>query len=552
MRKSIFYLVLIFLGFSCNNETKNQKLIGEAEKIIRTDPDSASCILAKIRNTKLLNEYDKADFYRLTALSHRLTGKAMVDDSLILFSLEYYKNNKIYDYLNETYMLAAMYYHWNNNEYQYDALLNEGLNYSLEINDSINSAKFYYLSGEVKNKNRNYSGAIDDYKRVVEFDKSAVKDLSYLIGLAYANMNVKDSTEVYMNRCISLSVDSGDTISALHFLRNYSDILYSQTDYHKALQLIRHSLSYDIKPSSNLYTTASGLYLMLNKVDSAQLFLDKAKEILFQDNGGNLITNYNSVMSLQSVLDYTGGKSIERTEIGRFNDSIWQDSKKKSDIVEEKIRTKNRLEQENLIMIINEQRTQMLFIIILSLSVICLISGFIYLRNKKLKLEDLEEKSIILQDLLSDTTKEGSILVREDFFKKVLLQQLGLIRMIATSPTSQNQELLKQISQIANENIATDALLVWEDLYNTIDSVYDNFYTKIRNKYGEILIEKEIQLCCLLCAEFSTKEISVVIQQSVRTIYQRKTTIRQKLQMNEKDDIISFLMSEENAGVEVL
>ena len=552
MRKSIFYLVLIFLGFSCNNETKNQKLIGEAEKIIRTDPDSASCILAKIRNTKLLNEYDKADFYRLNALSHRLTGKAMVDDSLILFSLEYYKNNKIYDYLNETYLLAAMYYNWNDNESQYDALLNEGLNYSLEINDNINSSKFYYLSGEVKNKNRNYSGAIDDYKRVVEFDKSAVKDLSYLIGLAYANMNVKDSTEVYMNRCISLSVDSGDTISALHFLRNYSDILYSQTDYHKALQLIRHSLSYDIKPSSNLYTTASGLYLMLNKVDSAQLFLDKAKEILFQDNGGNLITNYNSVMSLQSVLDYTGGKSIERTEIGRFNDSIWQDSKKKSDIVEEKIRTKNRLEQENLIMIINEQRTQMLFIIILSLSVICLISGFIYLRNKKLKLEDLEEKSIILQDLLSDTTKEGSILVREDFFKKVLLQQLGLIRMIATSPTSQNQELLKQISQIANENIATDALLVWEDLYNTIDSVYDNFYTKIRNKYGEILIEKEIQLCCLLCAEFSTKEISVVIQQSVRTIYQRKTTIRQKLQMNEKDDIISFLMSEENAGVEVL
>ena len=178
MRKSIFYLILSVLCFSCKSETKNQELIGEAEKIIRTDPDSASCILAKIRNTKLLNEYDKADFYILTALSHRLTGKAMVDDSLILFSLEYYKNNKIYDYLNETYMLAAMYYHWNNNEYQYDALLNEGLNYSMEINDSINSAKFYYLSVEVKNKNRNYSGAIDDYKRVVEFDKSAVKELS--------------------------------------------------------------------------------------------------------------------------------------------------------------------------------------------------------------------------------------------------------------------------------------------------------------------------------------------------------------------------------------
>ena len=50
--------------------------------------------------------------------------------------------------------------------------------------------------------------------------------------------------------------------------------------------------------------------------------------------------------------------------------------------------------------------------------------------------------------------------------------------------------------------------------------------------------EKEIQLCCLLCAGFSTKEISVVTQQSVRTIYQRKTDIRHKLGMDEKEDII--------------
>ena len=32
-----------------------------------------------------------------------------------------------------------------------------------------------------------------------------------------------------------------------------------------------------------------------------------------------------------------------------------------------------------------------------------------------------------------------------------------------------------------------------------------------------------------LCAEFSTKEISVVTQQSIPTIYQRKTNIRKKL-----------------------
>ena len=53
--------------------------------------------------------------------------------------------------------------------------------------------------------------------------------------------------------------------------------------------------------------------------------------------------------------------------------------------------------------------------------------------------------------------------------------------------------------------------------------------------------EKEIQLCCLLKANFSTKEISVVTQQSVRTVYQRKSTIRQTLNMPEGEDIASFI-----------
>ena len=46
---------------------------------------------------------------------------------------------------------------------------------------------------------------------------------------------------------------------------------------------------------------------------------------------------------------------------------------------------------------------------------------------------------------------------------------------------------------------------------------------------------------CLLKANFSTKEISIVSSQGVRTVYQRKSAIRQKLGMEEKGDIVGFL-----------
>ena len=47
-------------------------------------------------------------------------------------------------------------------------------------------------------------------------------------------------------------------------------------------------------------------------------------------------------------------------------------------------------------------------------------------------------------------------------------------------------------------------------------------------------ISKDIQLCYLFKANFSTKEINMLTRQSLQTIYQRKTQIRQKLSILEK------------------
>lgn len=123
----------------------------------------------------------------------------------------------------------------------------------------------------------------------------------------------------------------------------------------------------------------------------------------------------------------------------------------------------------------------------------------------------------------------------------MLLQQLGVIKMAASNPTTANQEFIRRMSEIVDRHIPVDSLLNWDDLYQTIDYIYDGFYTEVVNRYGGLLNEKEIQLCCLLKANFSTKEISVVTQQSVRTVYQRKSTIRQNLQMPEAEDIATFL-----------
>ena len=51
----------------------------------------------------------------------------------------------------------------------------------------------------------------------------------------------------------------------------------------------------------------------------------------------------------------------------------------------------------------------------------------------------------------------------------------------------------------------------------------------------------EIQLCCLLKANFSTKANNMLTRQSLQTIYLHKTQIRQKLSIPEANDILHHL-----------
>ena len=150
------------------------------------------------------------------------------------------------------------------------------------------------------------------------------------------------------------------------------------------------------------------------------------------------------------------------------------------------------------------------------------------------KEEEIETLRKIFANISSSQDGE-----KEDV-RKLMLQQLGIIKTIVSIPTEANQHLLSRLMAL-NENKA-NALIDWQNIFQMIDLVYDGFYTQLNNRYSGILNEKEIQLCCLLKANFSTKEINMLTRQSLQTIYQRKTQIRQKLSIPEADDILHHLV----------
>ena len=521
---------------SCNEKVQYSKILEEAEVLMDSYPDSAYFLLSGIIEPSELTDAEKADYGYLTALYHNDMGKAMAEDGMILFTLGYYKDHNVTEKLVATYLLAASYYKWTEDMQMMNTMMRGGLDLSLEIRDSSMISKIYYEIGYTHYIKKEYEDAISLYRQAIEYSIDNYT-LYYLAGLSYAYTDKSDSMNYFMNRAIYLAEQQNNKSAANHYRRNYADILFMQAKYDEALNLQNQVLG------GGAYTSIAQIYLTMRKPDLAQIYIDSAIvnfEKLKEAHPNELfITADNMIMALQVVADYANGKVVSLHSIGNNNDAYEDKVRANGLIIEEKINVKTRLEQQNLMLVIGKQRMFLYITWGLALLAVIIVLAFLYIRRKRSKLIETEEKREVLEKLLREATTANE--KDSTFFKKVLLQQLGLIKIVASTPTGHNQELLKQVSSINNMDISKDDMLVWDDLYKLTDSIYDGFYSKLSSKYGDILTEKEKQLACLLCADFSTKEISVISQQGIQTIYQRKTTIRQKLKMDEKEDIVDFI-----------
>lgn len=539
-------LILLIAGCSRPNTLDT---LSTAEDIINLDPDSASVLLANIKYPEDLPESQRAEYYFLSAKAHQMLSKAMIEDSTILFALEYYKKHQDENKTLTCYNLAISYYQWKNDLDNYYATIQEGIRYAGQHNDSIALARFYERMGYYSYGIRDYQESNRNFQQELNYAENYCS--GYMLALNYSLLGKTDSVGLYMESAIQQALQAKDTTWACHYIRNYASILLYTHNYPKAIEQLQRAagLSGEYKDFLSSHLIMTEIYLNLNNLDSALYYLDKAKtanerEYKELTMNADYAFSKNTIALLENVISYKRDNKLDIVPIGRYNDSIIVEIYKHNKKLEEQITTKEQLKQQNLQLTIDKQRAQLYIMYCILFLVIIVTFLYWYTMNRKAKLQETQERMEALQQLLKDATSNRAQDQGDSFFfRRILLQQLGVIRLAANSPSAQNQEFLRQMANLNNDEELADGLLVWEDLYLLIDSIYDGFYSGLKQKYGEVLLEKEIQLCCLLCAGFSTKEISVVTQQSVRTIYQRKTTIRQKLQMEEKEDITDFISS---------
>ena len=543
-------MVLCLMSACANGDVQR---VQKEEELLTVNRDSAMAILREVVRPDQLPEESKALYWFCVADIRANTMQSLSEDSMICWAAQYFRDRWLQDGAYEDYMMKAgmeeaFYWWWNDDKEKAQQVLQRQQRYAEEIaekkGEHIWEVILLRISAELAMRDYDYEHVRDYTEALIRLGDEKAIHLDEVVrvyngmAITYFYLGEYGKMEESFEKAIAHTSDSAFIVNLVR--RNYADLLgeIGQTD--RAIRM--HEELASIYRKGESWLLVESLYslsrLWLNKGDKqrADCYMREAEE---------LFENYRATISSPSaeagllahrqVLNYALYGNYQMMPLATYN-TQWQDKDYiRYRVAEAKERSMSDLREQVLRQKLAKQRQTILIIglvgVVLSL---CLLSVYLYRRRQRMLLEK-EEEIETLRNMLASADKSDD----KESVRKLMLQQLGVIKTIAGTPTEANQQLLARLMAL-NEETA-NALIDWPSIYQTIDLVYDGFYTRLVQKYEKVLNEKELQLCCLLKADFSTKEINMLTRQSLQTIYQRKTQVRQKLSLAEAEDITASM-----------
>ena len=548
MKKQVLYLALVLLLAGCIS--RDVQRVEMAESLLYSNRDSAELLLRQVERPERLDEAHLAQYWFVTCDLHANSMQSLSEDSMICWASGYYRRQWEQEHGDARAMMLtgleeAMYYWWNGNKQQAQAVMQRQKEYADEVaeltGDHLWQVVVLRVSGELAMRDYDYERVractetligLDDGK-AIHLDE--VERVYNALAIVYFSLGEYDKMERAFEEAIANAADSTFIVNVVR--RNYADLLGETGQTDRAITIL-DELTEQYREADN-WLQVESLYslsrMWLNKGNKqrADRYMREAEELFSRYKADSVQfdpATDAAMLAHRQVLDYALNGRYNCFPLVEHNNRWSESDYVRYRVAEAKERSIRDLSERNLYLTISRQR----LVIVLALSAFLalgLLFLFLYLYNRRKRLLMQKEEEVeTLRNMLNNSNSSNPENVQQ-----LMLRQLGLIKTIAGSPTEANQQLLAQLTSM-DENKAS-SLMDWESIYRTIDMAYDGFHKRVVEKYGEELNEKEIQLCCLLKAGFSTKEINMLTRQSLQTIYQRKTQVRQKLGLAEGEDI---------------
>ena len=545
MKKIIYILLVIVALASCSKSgSRHDKEISQAELLMQSNPDCALAILEAIDPSDLKVDSLKARFHYLKAFGHMKRNRSMIEDSLITFAHNYYRGKDIVKDIRSGIALA-FYKFWVGDTPGSITML-DSLTKLSNVPDSLMTEvlRIRVLLGTSEYQGRQI---IPLAKRlhILENDTLRKMEAKYMLLAGYEYAGEIDSALYLVNELIDYARSRHWGDKQFLFMVEQAQLLTESGHDGKSDRLIDEIFSkagHDNGAADMLHFQYAINALNRGNVNLAAHHLKTADSIAVRLRGDEdaYFRSYSNL--LHAMIDFRQTGRIKLTHINRLNNRQNErfNSMKSSQWESER----GALYQQNRALELKtESQHKTVIILIVSLAALLILgaSAWIFIIRRQRE-RDNEERIEALQKMVDEyrsAPSKESEKADSSTLRGIMLKQLGIIKMVAETPTEQNREMLRKISAIDGET--NGELVDWGKVFEMIDNLYSGFYSKLHRQYGEQLTPKEEQIIVLMVAGFSTKEISVITGQTTSTIYVRKSSVRKKLGVPEKEDIVEFL-----------
>ena len=545
MKNIILFLLTILAFASCSKPmSQYDRDITRAGQLMESSPDSALAILEAIDPSDLGPDSLKAKLHYLRAYGHMKANRSMVGDSLIYFAHEYYRGKDLVKDIRSGTALA-FYKFWVGDTKGSiavldslvalpaapDTLMAETLRYRVMLGAS------EYRGNEI----------IPLAERLYEIETDSLRKLEakYMLLAGYLYSGMTDSALKLNNELIDCARNNKQKEKQFIFTIERAQLLSEAGREYESDTLINKIFSMagpDNEAADQLNFQRAINALNRDDVDLAARYLAIADSLAYKMRGDDdaYFRSYSNM--LHAVIDVNRTGRIKLMQIARLNNG--QNERFNRMKASQWESERGALYQQNRALALKaESRQKTVIILLISLAALLILGASAWIiRARRQRERDNEERIEALQKMVDEyrsAPAQQTESTDSSTLRGLMLRQLGIIRMVAETPTEQNRELLRKISAIDGET--NGGLVDWEKVFGMIDSLYSGFYSQLHHQYGDILTPKEQQIIVMMIAGFSTKEISVITGQTTATIYVRKSSIRKKLGVPEKEDIVAFL-----------
>ena len=191
------------------------------------------------------------------------------------------------------------------------------------------------------------------------------------------------------------------------------------------------------------------------------------------------------------------------------------------------------------------KRKELIYIGVSILTILATIIMILLYRNQKTK----TAKIMLLQKNLE--LEKAKLNQEIDYKKKELASNMMYLieknefitsiarKLVELKPTAKkdNQNILQQI---INELKLNSSSKIWDEFELRFKEVHSDFYDALSEAFPD-LTPNEVKICAFLRLNMSTKEISSITHQSVKSINMARFRLRKKLNVEREENLIAFL-----------